>query len=125
MVAQKEIYGGLVRLHVLHHASSEPIYGKGMMDELAHHGYRLGPGTLYPILHALERDGFLRSSVEKSGRSSRRTYVSTAAGRKALEQAKHRVWELFTELFEDELAQGPRLRAARAGKEVNEKGKGQ
>lgn len=125
MVAQKEIYGGLVRLHVLHHASHEPVYGQGMMDELAHHGYRLGPGTLYPILHALERSGHLRSTVEKNGRSIRKTYVATAAGRKALVQAKQRVWELFTELFEDELAQGPRLRAAGSRKVANDKGKGQ
>ena len=125
MVAQKEIYGGLVRLHVLHHASHEPVYGQGMMDELAHHGYRLGPGTLYPILHALEKSGHLRSAVEKNGRSIRKTYVATAAGRKALVQAKQRVWELFTELFEDELAQGPRLRTAGSRKVANDKGKEQ
>lgn len=105
-MGEKEIYGGLVRLHVLHHASREPIFGQGIMDELAHHGYRLSPGTLYPILHGLEQGGHLKSSVERAGRSSRRTYVATAAGRKALRTAKGRVWELFRELFEEELSQG-------------------
>ena len=123
MVTQKEIHGGLVRLHVLHHASREPIYGQGIMDELGRHGYRLGPGTIYPILHGLERGGYLRSSVEKAGSRSRRTYVATAAGRKALQKAKQGVWELFTELFEDELSQGPRLRTAKGGIETKEKGK--
>jgi DNA-binding PadR family transcriptional regulator len=123
MRSHKEIYGGLVRLHVLHHASREPIFGQGIMDELAHHGYRLGPGTIYPILHGLERSGHLRSCVEKSGRSSRRTYVATATGRKALQGAKERIWELFTELFEDELSQAPRLRAAQGRKAAIDKGK--
>ena len=105
-MSEKEIYGGLVRLHVLHHASHEPIFGQGIMDELAHHGYRLSPGTLYPILHGLERGGYLKSSVERAASRSRRTYVVTAAGRKALRQAKGRVWELFRELFEEELLHG-------------------
>lgn len=103
---ERQIYGGLVRLHVLHHAAHEPIFGQGIMDELARHGYRLGPGTLYPILHGLERAGLLRSTVERSGKSSRRVYVATAAGRKALRGAKGKVWELFRELFEDELSAG-------------------
>lgn len=124
MVRQKEIHGALVRLHVLHHATHDPIYGQGIMEELAHHGYRLGPGTLYPILHGMERDGLLRSSVEKAGRSSRRVYVVTPAGRKSLQQGKKGVWELFTELFEDELSQEPRLRAAGGGKEANDQGNG-
>ena len=106
MVGEREIYGGLIRLHVLHHASREPIFGQGIMDELAHHGYRLSPGTMYPILHGLEKGGYLKSAVEKDGRRSRRTYVATAAGRKALRIAKGRVWELFRELFEDELSSG-------------------
>ena len=106
MVGEREIYGGLIRLHVLHHASHEPIFGQGIMDELAHHGYRLSPGTMYPILHGLEKGGYLKSAVEKDGRRSRRTYVATAAGRKSLRAAKGRVWELFRELFEDELSSG-------------------
>lgn len=106
MVGEREIYGGLIRLHVLHHASREPIFGQGIMDELAHHGYRLSPGTMYPILHGLEKGGYLKSAIEKDGRRSRRTYVATAAGRKSLRAAKGRVWELFRELFEDELSSG-------------------
>lgn len=110
---EKEIYGGLVRLHVLHHASRERIFGQGIMDELAHHGYRLSPGTLYPVLHGLEKSGYLKSSIEKAGQRNRRTYVATAAGRKALQQAKGRVWELFRELFEEELSRAPGKRPAK------------
>ncbi|MBL0142425.1 MAG: helix-turn-helix transcriptional regulator [Betaproteobacteria bacterium] len=124
-MGEKEIYGGLVRLHVLHHACHEPIFGQGIMDELAHHGYRLGPGTMYPILHGLERGGYLKSSVEKVGKRNRRTYIATAAGRKALNAAKGRVWELFRELFEDELSSVPRNKVARDGKTMKKTGEGQ
>ncbi|MGE0358863.1 MAG: PadR family transcriptional regulator [Burkholderiales bacterium] len=116
---EKEIYGGLVRLHVLHHASRERVFGLGIMEELAHHGYRLSPGTLYPVLHGLERSGLLASTVEKAGGRNRRTYVATKEGRKALRQAKGRVWELFRELFEEELSQGPPRKAAGRGKSTS------
>ena len=80
----------------------EPIYGLAMIEELARHGYRMSPGTLYPMLHGMEQKGYLKSMVERSGRSSRRVYRITALGRHALTAAKHKVRELFGELFEDE-----------------------
>ncbi len=124
-MGEKELYGGLVRLHVLHHACHEPVFGQGLMDELAHHGYRLSPGTLYPILHGLEKGGQLKSTVEKMGKTSRRTYVATAAGRKALRVAKGRVWELFRELFEEELPHGLLEGAMRDRGTTKEKGEKQ
>jgi PadR family transcriptional regulator, regulatory protein PadR len=42
----KEFYLGFIRIHVLHHASKEPIYGLWLIEELGHHGYKLSPGTL-------------------------------------------------------------------------------
>ena len=110
-------------MHVLHHASRESIFGLGIIEELAHHGYRLSPGTIYPILHGLEQGGYLKSSAERDGRRSRRTYVATAAGRKALQQAKGRVWELFRELFEEELSRGLQHEAAHGGRATTKKGK--
>ena len=97
----RELYGGLIRLHILHHASQEPIFGLAMIEELGRHGYRLSAGTLYPILHALEDKGYLRSREERSGKTGRRLYRATPAGRRALERAKERVRELFGELLED------------------------
>jgi DNA-binding PadR family transcriptional regulator len=38
-------------------ASASPLYGLSMIEELARHGYRLSAGTLYPILHGLEKKG--------------------------------------------------------------------
>jgi len=95
------LYSGLIRLHVLHHACCEPIFGLGMIEELARHGYRLSPGTLYPIMHGLEKKGLLRSKEQWVGGKIRRVYSATPSGRKALDSAKERVRELFGELFED------------------------
>jgi PadR family transcriptional regulator, regulatory protein PadR len=101
-IDHRELYTGLIRLHVLHHAVHEPIYGLAMIEELARHGYKLSAGTLYPILHGLEAKGYLRSYKEQAGRSSRRIYRATASGKRALTLAKDKVRELFGELFEDQ-----------------------
>ncbi len=97
----KDLYSGLIRLHILYHACKEPIFGLGMIEELARHGYRLSAGTAYPILHGLERKGYLRSSLHREGKRIRRLYRATRAGHKALAMAKDKVRELFGELFED------------------------
>ena len=101
--SERELFSGLIRLHVLHHACEEPIFGLGMIEELARHGYRLSPGTLYPLLDGLEKKGLLRSSRRLADGRFRRVYRATPAGRKALKMAKQRVKELFGELFEEEL----------------------
>ena len=102
MKQTRELYSGLIRLHVLHHACEERIFGLGMIEELARHGYRLSAGTLYPLLSGMERKGLLRSSRERVNGKFRRIYRATPAGRSALRLAKKRVKELFGELFEDE-----------------------
>lgn len=98
----KDLYSGLIRLHILHHATKEPVFGIGITEELARHGYKLSPGTLYPLLHGLEEKGLLRSREERNGRSVRRVYHATQAGRRALAAAKEKVRELFGEMFEED-----------------------
>jgi PadR family transcriptional regulator PadR len=101
------LYTGLIRLHVLHHAVKEPVYGVAMIEELGRHGYKVSAGTLYPILHGLEEKGYLVSTEERTGRAARRIYRATPAGIRALAAAKLKVRELFGELFEDEKARLP------------------
>jgi PadR family transcriptional regulator PadR len=96
----RHLYSGMIRLHILHHAEREAIFGAGMAEELARHGYKISPGTLYPILHGLEKRGYLKSQQERSGSSARRLYKITVSGRRALKTAKLRVRELFGELIE-------------------------
>ena len=96
----RDLYSGLIRLHVLHHAVEEPVFGLGMVEELGRHGYRISPGTLYPVLHGLEKKGYLRSTEIRNGKSLRKVYRATPLGRKALNSAKSKVRELFHELIE-------------------------
>jgi len=99
------LYAGLIRLHVLHHAVKQPIYGLAMIEELGRHGYRLSVATLYPILHGLEEKGYLISKEERTGSAARRIYRATPAGVRALAAAKLKVSELFGELFEDDVGE--------------------
>lgn len=90
-----DLLAGFIRLHVLHHAAEHEIYGQWMIDELDHHGYRLSPGTLYPMLHAMEERGYLTSRVERVGRTTRKYYCATEFGKRGLALAKLRVREFI------------------------------
>jgi DNA-binding PadR family transcriptional regulator len=100
--SNQDVFRDLIRLHILHHASKGGVFGFWFIEELGRHGYKLSPGTLYPILHGLEKKGYLRSSNQRLGKSLRRVYHATPLGRKALASAKRKVTELFGELFENE-----------------------
>jgi PadR family transcriptional regulator len=92
---------GLIRLHVLHHAVKERIHGNWMLEELARHGYKLSAGTMYPLLHGLERDGYLTSQMLKNDGRRRRVYRATAYGRAALKECRAKIRELFKEVIEE------------------------
>ncbi len=102
-MGERDVLSGLIRLHILHHAAREPICGAWIIEELGNHGYKLSAGTLYPILHGLEKSGYLTSHAELSGGRQRRLYEMTESGLQVLALGKTKVWELFRELFEDEL----------------------
>lgn len=94
----RNFFLGFIRLHLLHHASVKPIFGLDMIRELGRHGYELSPGTLYPVLHGLERDGFLRSQKTVVEGKTRKYYSLTNSGSAALNQALIKVRELMEEL---------------------------
>ncbi|MBC7224679.1 MAG: helix-turn-helix transcriptional regulator [Anaerolineae bacterium] len=95
----RELMLGLIRIHILHHAAEGPVYGVWLMEELRRHGYELSPGTLYPILHSLERQGYLASERRVVGGRVRRYYTLTPRGRQALEESRARVRELAREIL--------------------------
>ena len=99
--ATRELYSGLIRIHVLYHACKGPIFGLEMIEELFRHGYKLSPGTLYPMLHSLEQKGLLRSEKIRFRQRIRRVYRATSLGQRALKTAKEKVNELLRELLED------------------------
>ncbi len=96
----REIFLGFIRLHILYHAQSVPVYGVGLMRELRRHGYDVGPGTLYPTLHGLERAGYLQSEVGSWEGRRRRIYRTTKSGAQALRDGRRRAQSLLEEIGE-------------------------
>ena len=94
-----EFYTGLVRLFILHEAAKRPIFGLWLMETLDGHGYRIGPGTLYPILHSFERRGLLLSVTEMDGNRVRRMYKATPFGKRMLSHIKSRSRDLAKQLY--------------------------
>jgi len=97
----KDFFLGFVKIHILYHASKEPIYGVEIREELARHGYRLSPGTVYPTLHRLTRDGYLRQHSEVVGGKVRKYYTTTDQGLTALDEARRKIAELVEEVLEE------------------------
>lgn len=93
-------FSSLVWLHILHHASHGDVFGMGIMEELARHGYTLNAGTLYPLLHNMEQSGYLVSRYENVGGRRRRIYNATNSGKSMLQLGKERVRELYSKLME-------------------------
>ncbi len=98
----RHFFNGFIRLHILYHAAKEPTYGAEITEELIRHGYRLSHGTLYPTLHLLEQNGYLRSYAEVVGGKRRRYYRATPAGRKVLVEARGKLAELVGEVIRDQ-----------------------
>jgi PadR family transcriptional regulator, regulatory protein PadR len=96
---------GFIKIHILHHAALEPIYGLAMIEELRRHGYELSPGTLYPILHGLEAAGYLTREERAVNGKVRKYYTITPVGNLALSEARRQIRELVDEVLEDN---GPR-----------------
>lgn len=98
----RDFFLGFIKIHILHHAAEEPIYGMAMIEELRRHGYELSPGTLYPVLRGLERDGYLSREDRVVGGKVRKYYTITAEGREALEGARRQIRELVDEVIDGE-----------------------
>lgn len=97
---QREILLALWKIHILHHADEGPVVGQWMLHELREHGYEVSPGTLYPLLKRMEKNGWLRSRVEPGGgKKARRSYRLTAEGRKVLKLVRRQVQELRGEVL--------------------------
>jgi len=97
----KDLFLGFIKIHILHHTNKERIFGQEFCDELQRHGYQISFGTLYPIFHKLEEQGYLKSTNKNVMGKIRRYYSITASGRKILQKAKAQAKELVEELYEE------------------------
>ena len=105
-VLLKHFFGGFVRLHILHHAVKGSVYGVEMIEELGRHGYKLSPGTLYPILHDLAESGYLTCEDQVVAGKRRKNYRATRKGERLLCEARLKLRELFHEVVEEAGADG-------------------
>ena len=97
----RDTFLGFIRVHILHHAAKDRIFGLEMIEELGEHGYTLSPGTIYPILHGMEKAGLLTSEQEVVAGKVRKYYRITPSGGAALQQLRQRIRELTREVLED------------------------
>jgi len=98
---KRKLFLGFIQLHILHHASIEPIYGVWMIEELASHGYTISPGSLYPLLHQMEEDRLLTRFDKKVDGRIRKYYNITPLGKQLLIEGKKQVQELIREMKEE------------------------
>jgi DNA-binding PadR family transcriptional regulator len=104
----REFQQGAVRLHVLHHAADGEVHGAWMSEELERHGYKISPGTLYPLLHRMQTAGLLISRQVVVDGHSRRVYRATKKGRESLLECRTVLLDLSNHL----LPRGFRVRRA-------------
>ena len=89
-----------IKLHILYHADREEVFGVGLMEELARHGYKITAGTLYPTLAKLEKSGYLTCRACAVNHKQRKYYRITTEGKVLLEQMRKKIKELHAEVVE-------------------------
>lgn len=97
----RKLFLGFIQVHILYHASKEPIYGVYMIEELKRHGYDISAGTLYPLLHSMTSGGLLTREEAIIGGKIRKYYTITRAGEDVLKEASKKAGELVKELKEN------------------------
>src|SRR5580658_9855923 len=96
---EREILLSFWKVHILHHASEEPIHGQWIIEELRRHGYEISPGTLYPLLARLLERGWLSCRTDRrGGRRARKDYRLTVKGKSVLADLREHVRELYDEV---------------------------
>ncbi len=96
----RKLFLGFIQIHILHHAKEHPVYGAWMVEELREHCYDISAGTLYPILHSMEKDGLLVKEDRNVEGKIRKYYTTTETGETVLNEARNRAYELFKEINE-------------------------
>jgi DNA-binding PadR family transcriptional regulator len=113
----REILLGFWKVHILHHAAEHPVVGQWILTELRRHGYDISPGTLYPLLKRMERNGWLRCETEPDGGPrGRRYYHLTSAGGDIVALLREAVVELHQEVVKEAEPRNQHTVGARRGR---------
>ena len=100
MPIDKALMAGSTTLLVLSLLAEGEKYGYQMIAELARRSdntFQLKEGTLYPILHALEKEGRVKSFRREAENGRERKYYRITPTGLALLQDKAEEWRLFSE----------------------------
>lgn len=95
----RKIFNGLIYIHILHHGSEDSFYGTWMMEELKEHGYKLSPGTIYPILKAMVEEELLIREDKIVNGKVRKYYKNTEKGNELLIELKKNLKSLVDEVM--------------------------
>jgi len=93
---------GFFKFHTLRLLNEKPMYGYEIIKEIERKTEKKpSQGSIYPILHELETNGFVEATwqVEEKG-PSRKYYNITDKGREEFERAKQKLTEVFNALFD-------------------------
>ena len=99
MALDKSLISGSTSMLLLNLLQEKEMYGYEMiesLEEMSQNIFSLKAGTLYPLLHGLEKQGLVNSEERTSPQGRMRKYYSiTPRGKKALADKKHE-WGIFT-----------------------------
>ena len=99
MSIDKTLLTGSTTTLILKLLEEKDLYGYEMIETLANksdHTFDLKAGTLYPILHNLEKNELVESYEEKADNErTRKYYHLTAKGKNALHE-KHQEWIAYS-----------------------------
>jgi DNA-binding PadR family transcriptional regulator len=95
---EKKIYLAFLNIHILYHASIKAIYGIWIIDELKHHGYKVGPSHIYPLLKEMTLEGLIVMDERNEKGRIRKYYTITDKGIILLSELKSKVLELSNEV---------------------------
>jgi len=82
---QVKLMKGLLDLIVLQFLSSQPMHGYQVITKIRRtFGVYFGPSTIYPLLNALEKKGYVKSEWDMSNERPRKVYKLTTEGQSLL-----------------------------------------
>ncbi len=99
-----ELRRGTIILSVLSQLE-KPQYGYHLVQKLEKKGLSVDPGTLYPLLRRLEKQGLLSSSWDTSEARPRKYYLLSPQGREVYQQLQAE-WKVMTGSIESLISEG-------------------
>jgi PadR family transcriptional regulator, regulatory protein PadR len=118
---RREMMTGLVSVRILHAASRRPVSGVELAEDLECVGHRISPGTLYPLLHHMQKSGWLKCDGKTVKGKRRKYYRATKKGRGQLEDALAKLERFLAGIIEFEPSE---IMDGRAEREESMHGRG-